>query len=135
MTREDGNNQVALSDDIDRFEIECAVWHPSLPASSIAQVVEATPKIQWSFGELNSLTGILRDRTYCRFALGQCSQMEINTGLNVLLPFRALDDIMFHESGGSMIVYFKNTDNASELHVNVCALSVISGLRASIVFR
>lgn len=121
---------------IDQFEIECAVWHPNAHASTISQIVGLTPRIQWSSGDINGSTGALRDCTYCRFTVGRYSQIIINNGLKMLEPFKTLyQNDVFYNPGATIIVYFKNLDNASELHINLLGLSTINEIKASIVFR
>jgi hypothetical protein len=127
---------VASGESIHRFSIECAVWHPSISAEEISELVGLTPRIQWSLGDVNRTTGNNYDRTYCRFALGQYSQKQINNGLKTLARFRSLSSkSMFHESGGIIIVYFKNLDAAPELHIDQLGLAAISDIKSSIVFR
>lgn len=120
----------------DRFEVECAIWHPTAPASRISDIIGLTPRFQWSAGDINVSTGTTRDRTYCRFYLGKYSQEQINTGLVMLDRFKALSrDTIFCGPDTSIVVYFKNLDDAAELHINLRGISALKELNASIVFR
>jgi hypothetical protein len=116
------------------FDLSCALWHPTVPPTAILAVVGLDAKTQWSVGEVNPVTGLRRDRTYCRFELGNYTQQYISDSLEVLVRFQGLETIGFYQ-GGRIVVYFKNVSDASELYINRGALKMIDRISASIVFR
>ena len=119
-----------------RFEVECAVWHPTMGADAIETAVGLKPRMGWSAGDPDRNTGSAQDRTYCRFELGTYSQEQISAGLDMLGRFNVLaSDLQFKEATGIISVYFKNMDDAAELHLNLQNLRTLTMLGASVVFR
>jgi hypothetical protein len=118
------------------FEVECAVWHPTIKANAIEKSVGLSPRIGWSSGDPDRNTGATQDRTYCRFKLGTYSQEQISAGLEMLERFKALaGDPAFKEGPGIIGVYFKNINDSAELHLNLQNLRTLTMLGASVVFR
>lgn len=118
------------------LELECAVWHATLPVSDIVDVVRMTPTLCWSSGTINEKTGLTHDRTYCRFELGRFSQKEFSEALSILSPFEALKELKDFDSGrGKITVYVKGNDTFSEVYIDAAGVSAINRLNAMIAFR
>ena len=121
---------------LERFNVECAVWHPTVPADEIEQAVGLSRKIGWSAGEIRRPGTQPKERTYCRFDLGNHTQAQISRGLKMVKPFKALTgDSPFNDGKGLTTVYFKNVDDAAELYLSRAVLEVIRSLNAGVVFR
>jgi hypothetical protein len=119
-----------------RFNVECVVWHPTVAADEIEQAIGLSRKIGWSAGEIYLARNQPKDRTYCRFDLGNHTQAQISLGLKMLKPFKALTgNSPFNDGKGLTTIYFKNVDEAAELYLSRAVLEVIRSLNASVVFR
>lgn len=115
---------------IHRFNVACALWHPRLPDSAIRPLFpQVVPQPCWSAGDVNPATGLARNRTYCRFDLGEFSQEQIAEAIN-LLPGK--EDV---PAGCKVAVYIKGIDEAPELVLDNSVLLMIANIGGSIVIR
>ena len=119
------------------FKISCSVWHPNVPVETIISslAIEVKPNICWSVGDINPLTNLQRERTYCTFVLGFYSQEEISEGLKMIRPFYSLHESQWGDGLGEITIYIKNVGHAPELYINLPALETLRTLSATLVFR
>jgi hypothetical protein len=85
---------------------------------------------------VNEKTGVLRDRTYCRFELGDLSHEWIAEDPSFLQPLFAVQGLPgFVEDRGKIAVYVSNKDDLAEVYVQPSVMEALVDLGAMLVFR